>query len=143
MLDELLKIPIVDKQHAHIQTKLLTPLTITPKTLKLRTQLNPITSSTKNTPHKEIKDYCLAPETTILVLIVDPYKYSTLLFETQLHGVIHPASENNMEILDDEIVITEKFPPKMNSVRIIMMFKPPKKRRELMMIMPPLKQLKK
>ena len=79
--DEPLTIPIIDKQHTPTYIKMPTSWTTTPKTLKSRTQINPITSPTKRTPHKEINDYWSVFEITISVPIVAPSKYSTFLIQ--------------------------------------------------------------
>ena len=91
--------------------------------------MNSITSPIKNNPLKKINDYYSALKSTISVPIVDPSKYSTLLLKKQLHDETHPSSNDKMDILDNETVITEKLTPKMNSIRIIMMFKISGKRR--------------
>ena len=78
--------------------------------------MNPTASPTKNTPHIKVKNYCAALERTISVYIVELSKHSAFLLQNQLHYEIQPASEDNMDILDDETIITEQLPNKMNSV---------------------------
>ena len=87
--------------------------------------MNPTTSPIKKTLHIEDKKYCTALESTISVPIVDPSKHSTFLLQKQLHDEIKPAFEDNIDISDDETVITKKISTKMNSVQMTMMFKSP------------------
>ena len=87
--------------------------------------MNPTTSPTKKTPHIEVKDHCTALVSNISVSLVDPSKQSTFLLQKQLHYEIQAASEDNMDISDDETVITEKLLTKMNSVRMTMVSKTP------------------
>ena len=78
--------------------------------------MNPTTSPTKKNPNIEIKDYCSALESAISVPIADPSKHSTLLLQKKLRNEIQPSSEENVNILPDETVLTEKVLTKMNSV---------------------------
>ena len=75
--------------------------------------MNHITSPTKKTPHIEVKDYSTALESTISVPIVYPSKHSTFLLQKQLHDKIQPASEDNIDILDDKRVITKNYQPRL------------------------------
>ena len=75
--------------------------------------MNPTTSPTKRTPHIEVKEYCSLLESTISVPIVDQSKHSIFLLQKQLHDEIQLASEDNMDISDDEKVITENYKPRL------------------------------
>ena len=136
-------IPIIDKSYTPTHTFKTCVINSNSQKIKSTTQMIPTTSPTTNISHIEIKDYCSSLESTISVPMVDLSKHSAFLLQKQLHDEIQLASEDNMNISNDETVFIEKLPTKINIVRMIMMFKTPGERRELMMIMPPLMQLRK
>ena len=57
-----------------------------------------------------MNDYCSVIKNIISISIVDPSKYSLFLLQKQLHDEVYLDSEDNINILDDEAVVTEELP---------------------------------